>query len=355
MSNTKSIALINKYRGQIMGAAALWVVIYHTWYRQFSPETVPKILYYIELAIYKLGYFGVSIFFLLSGIGLSYAIGKYSLKEFWLRRFRRLAYPVLIAAAVRALMEGWSFPHYLFAVTGIGFFIEKSYFLWFISAISAAYLVFPLYWRFFSRSRSKLRFTVLFIAALYLGSILVPKADNAIASSLYKLISNSCAPPFVLGVFFGWAQQNGGLKLSRRAFNTAAFISAAVSVALGWLYKIHSIYIFGFFPELLAAFGFTALLAELFGLFDRAGGASRAVNKFFGFYGKLSLEVYCTHEFIVAPVLVPALWSVGIVGLAVNLIEIASFALAGWLLHIISDRALRLTDRLISSAASDRA
>ena len=51
MGNTKSIELINKYRGQIMGAAALWVVIYHTWYRQFSPETVPKILYYMELAI----------------------------------------------------------------------------------------------------------------------------------------------------------------------------------------------------------------------------------------------------------------------------------------------------------------
>ena len=65
--------------------------------------------------------------------------------------------------------------------------------------------------------------------------------------------------------------------------------------------------------------------------------------------------MYCTHEFIVAPVLVPALWSVGIVGLAVNLIEIAAFALAGWLLHIISDRALRLTDRQISSAASGRA
>ena len=51
MGNTKSIELINKYRGQIMGAAALWVVIYHTWYRQFTPETVPKILYYMELAI----------------------------------------------------------------------------------------------------------------------------------------------------------------------------------------------------------------------------------------------------------------------------------------------------------------
>ena len=355
MGNTKSIALINKYRGQIMGVAALWIVVYHTWYRIFTPETSPKLLYYIELAISKLGYFGVDIFFLLSGIGLSYAIGKYSLKEFWLRRFKRLAYPVLIAAAVQAIMYGWSFPEYLLCVSGIGYFIGKDYFQWFISAISAAYLVFPLYWRIFSRRRSKLRFTVLFIAALYLGSILARKTDNSIVYFLYRLLSSSCAPSFVLGVFFGWAQQNGGLRLSRRMFNTAASIAAAVSVALGWLYKLHSIDVFGFAPEFLAAFGFTALLAELFGLLDRAGSVARAVNKIFGFYGKLSLELYCTHEFIVAPVLVPALWSVGIVGLAVNLIEIAVFTLAGGLLHIISDRAVRLTDRLIVSAASSRA
>ena len=355
MNNTKSIELINKYRGQIMGISALWIVVYHTWYRMFAPETSPKLLYYMELAITKLGYFGVDIFFLLSGIGLSYSIVKHSTKQFLLRRFKRLAYPVLIAAAGQAIMEGWSFPEYLFRASGIGLFIGKNYFLWFISAITATYLLFPLYWRFFSRSRSKLRFTVLFIAAWYLGSVLL---DGVIPSKVALLLMPR-VQPFVLGVFFGWAQQNGGLRLSRLALNAAALLSAAAGTTLGWLWAFHGLPFLNFLPNdfvhcILAGFGFTVLLAELFGLLDRAGKATRVINKFFGFYGKLSLELYCTHEYI-APVLVHALWSVGIVGLAVNLIEIAVFTLAGGLLHIISDRAARLTDRLISSAASSRA
>ena len=352
MDNTKSIELINKYRGQIMGFSTLWIVAYHTWYRVFTPETSPKLLYYIELAAVKLGYFGVGIFFLLSGIGLSYAIGKYSTKEFYRRRFRRLAYPVLIAAAVLAIMEGWSFPEYLLRVSGIGYFIGKDYFLWFISAIAAIYLAFPLYWRVFLHSRSKLRFTVLLIVAMYLCSIPVRKMPDSIVDYLYRLFSSCCAPSFVLGVLLGWTQQNGGLKLSRCVFNIAAVLSAVAGTALGWLTKIHSMYVFGPLPDLFAAFGFAVLLAELFGLLDRVGKAMHAINKFFGFYGKLSLEVYCTHEFIIAPVLTRLLWSVGIFGLTLNMIELAAFTLAGWLLHIISDRALCLTDRLISSAAS---
>ena len=72
MNNTKSIELINKYRGQIMGISALWIIVFHTWYRLAVPETSPKLLYYAELAVTKLGYFGVDIFFLLSGICLLY-------------------------------------------------------------------------------------------------------------------------------------------------------------------------------------------------------------------------------------------------------------------------------------------
>ena len=357
MNNTESIALINKYRGQIMGFSALWVIVYHTWYRLAVPETSPKLLYYIELAISKMGYFGVDIFFLLSGIGLSYAIVRHGTKQYLLRRFRRLAYPVLIAAAVQAIMDGWSFPHYLLAVSGIGFFIKYRplhiCFLWVISAITATYLLFPIYWRFFSRSRSKPRFTALFIVAWYLCSIPMLKVFRPV---VFMAITR--VPTFVLGVLLGWQQQNGGLKLSRRTFNTAALLSAAVGIPLGWLAAIHNISFFrflpnGFIPGILVAFGLTTLLAELFGLLDRAGRATRAINKFFGFYGKMSLDLYCTHEYI-APILVQALWNAGIVGLAVNLIEIAVFTLAGWLLHIIADRATRLTDRLISSAKTAR-
>lgn len=350
MNNTKSIELINKYRGQIMGISALWIVVYHTWYRMFTPETSPKLLYYMELAITKLGYFGVDIFFLLSGIGLSYSIVKHSTKQFLLRRFRRLAYPVLIAAAVKAIMEGWSFPEYLFRASGIGFFIGKDFFLWFISAITATYLLFPLYWRFFSRSRSKLRFTALFIIAWYLGSVLL---DGVIPSKVALLLMPR-VQPFVLGVFFGWAQQNGGLKMSRRVFNIAAVLSAAAGTALGWLNTIHSVGFFrlqpnGFIPGILVAFGFTVLLAELSGLLDRAGRATRGVNGFFGFYGRISLEIYCVQEFL-GPIAADAARALGCGSLAVNLVQLAAVTLSAWLLHILTDRVLALTGSLRSRA-----
>lgn len=93
MDNTKSIALINKYRGQIMGFSAICIVFFHLWECQLSPSSPLRLLYWLEHCISGMGYFGVDIFFLLSGIGLSYAIGKYGLKEFWLRRFRRLVVP----------------------------------------------------------------------------------------------------------------------------------------------------------------------------------------------------------------------------------------------------------------------
>lgn len=350
MNNTKSIELINKYRGQIMGISALWIVVYHTWYRMFAPETSPKLLYYMELAVTKLGYFGVDIFFLLSGIGLSYSIVKHSTKQFLLRRFRRLAYPVLIAAAGQAIMEGWSFPEYLFRASGIGLFIGKEYFLWFISAITATYLLFPLYWRFFSRSRSKLRFTALFIIAWYLGSVLL---DGVIPSKVALLLMPR-VQPFVLGVFFGWAQQNGGLKMSRRVFNIAAVLSAAAGTALGWLNTIHSVGFFqlqpnGFIPGILVAFGFTVLLAELSGLLDRAGRATRGVNGFFGFFGRISLEIYCVQEFL-GPIAADAARALGCGSLAVNLVQLAAVTLSAWLLHILTDRVLALTGSLRSRA-----
>ena len=350
MNNTKSIELINKYRGQIMGISALWIVVYHTWYRMFAPETSPKLLYYMELAVTKLGYFGVDIFFLLSGIGLSYSIVKHSTKQFLLRRFRRLAYPVLIAAAVKAIMEGWSFPEYLFRASGIGLFIGKDFFLWFISAITATYLLFPLYWRFFSRSRSKLRFTALFIIAWYLGSVLL---DGVIPSKVALLLMPR-VQPFVLGVFFGWAQQNGGLKMNRRVFNIAAVLSAAAGTALGWLNTIHSVGFFrlrpnGFIPGILVAFGFTVLQAELSGLLDRAGRATRGVNGFFGFYGRISLEIYCVQEFL-GPIAADAARALGCGSLAVNLVQLAAVTLSAWLLHILTDRVLALTGSLRSRA-----
>lgn len=345
MDNTKSIALINKYRGQIMGFSAICIVFFHLWECQLSPSSPLRLLYWLEHCISGMGYFGVDIFFLLSGIGLSYAIGKYGLKEFWLRRFRRLVVPVLVVSLIQWAKEGWTVLYYLFGLSGIGFFIKRHYFLWFISAITATYLLFPLYWRFFSRSRAKPRFTALFAAVWYLCSI--PLAG--VLKPIVFLFINR-VPSFVLGVLLGWQQQNGGLKLSRRAVNTAAAVSAAAGLILGALCTFGETAFFqspynSTFPGVLIAFGFTVLLAELGGLLDRGGRAARGVNGFFGFYGRISLEIYCVQEFL-GPIAADAARGLGCGSMAVNLIQLAAVTLSAWLLHILTDRVLALTGRL---------
>ena len=96
---------------------------------------------------------------------------------------------------------------------------------------------------------------------------------------------------------------------------------------------------------MLIAFGFTVLLAELGGLLDRGGRAVRGINGFFGFYGRISLEIYCVQEFL-GPIAADAARALGCGSMAVNLIQLAAVTLSAWLLHILTDRVLALTGRL---------
>ena len=110
--------------------------------------------------------------------------------------------PVLVVSLIQWAKEGWTVLYYLFGLSGIGFFIKRHYFLWFISAITATYLLFPLYWRFFSRSRAKPRFTALFAAVWYLCSIPL----TGVLKPIVFLFINR-VPSFVLGVLLGWQQR----------------------------------------------------------------------------------------------------------------------------------------------------
>lgn len=61
------LALLSKYRTQLMGFAMLWIVLYH----------LPLIFYIPVISEIKwCGYTGVDIFFLLSGMGVYFSWSK---------------------------------------------------------------------------------------------------------------------------------------------------------------------------------------------------------------------------------------------------------------------------------------
>lgn len=85
--------LISKYRGAIMGFAALWILFFHEWVTLFVNNQVGV---NIEGYLKRIGFCGVDIFLLLSGIGLTFAIP------------RAMSSPSIIAASSAFCCRFWS-------------------------------------------------------------------------------------------------------------------------------------------------------------------------------------------------------------------------------------------------------
>ena len=86
--------LVSKYRNAIMGIAALWVLFFHAWIPVMPASTAGhfNLFGFIERYLKAIGYCGVDIFLLVSGLGLTFAIKKGSLLRFYYHFFVYLPY-----------------------------------------------------------------------------------------------------------------------------------------------------------------------------------------------------------------------------------------------------------------------
>lgn len=133
--------LISKYRGAIMGFAALWILFFHEWVTLFVNNQVGV---NIEGYLKRIGFCGVDIFLLLSGIGLTFAIRKGNVLTFYYRRIKRILLPFLVMAIIRCALEKWPIIEFWKNISGINFYTKSIYsFLWFVPAILTLYLFFP--------------------------------------------------------------------------------------------------------------------------------------------------------------------------------------------------------------------
>ena len=97
--NKNGLELLSKYRKVIMGFAALWILVFHEWQMLSTPGTTA---YEVEWYIKYIGFCGVDIFFVLSGIGMSYALKKERLLRFYYNRIKRVFVPFLVIASIIA-------------------------------------------------------------------------------------------------------------------------------------------------------------------------------------------------------------------------------------------------------------
>lgn len=136
--------LLSDHRNALMGFAALWIVIFHTWTPLFS--YVP-VLGAAERFVVRYGFYGVEIFLFLSGLGMVFSIEKHTVGGFYHNRFGKLLLPYAAVAVVRAVVERWTAKEAAMLLSGYAFIFKNAYsFLWYVQTIAVYYLLFPLYY-----------------------------------------------------------------------------------------------------------------------------------------------------------------------------------------------------------------
>ena len=286
------IGSVNKYRAQIMGFAAIWIFVFHVREQIAVFHNIPG-LTQIELYCSYTGFCGVDIFLFLSGWGLYYAVRRHSLCGFYKRRYRRLIAPFVFVRVFFAFYEKWDILRFVKGVT-CWTFLTKSVFepIWFIPAIAIFYLFYPLYDHVFNRFSKKYAFTAAAIAVWFVlavaGTFLTGRED------IYYYINR--IPVFITGVLFGWRAFNGKKDIGflEKIILSVMFISGIILMYFT-VFKRLRLFLptpSGGLPAFLIAIPMCFVLAAVFRLLDRF----TAIQKLYGFFGKISLEFYVFQE-----------------------------------------------------------
>ena len=336
--NNNGFKLVMQYRYFIMGIAAIWIHVYHVWIPPFD-EPTGKIMFFLQSTgefIRSLGYCGVELFVLLSGMGLTYAIKKGSLLHFYSRRFTRVLPPYLIAAIVRGLVKHWSFPEFLENVTGFSFFTKNIHtFCWFVPAIVMFYLAFPLYYKFFCKAKSKLIFTALSITIWFFLSILL---QDHMRFDLFEFTNR--IPVFLIGIYFGDISQSKKAKgfTIKHYLSLIALLAAGLFLAYMYDSKDFELIIPNgkyALPNILLAISIALLTAKLLEIIcRRTPRFGKLLNSVMNFWGKMSLEMYCVYVYYLVPGFMSSviiLHDLNLTRLPINLVIFAITTGLSWL------------------------
>ena len=337
-ATTNGFLLLSRYRGAIMGMAAIMIFVFHAWISTFPAKSTGVVLFFhdVEYFIRRVSYFGVDVFMLMSGMGLTYAIKKDKLSRFYYRRIRRIYLPYLAAVLTSTIINKWTFMTFLGHATGYTFYMEHANsYCWFVPAIITFYIFFPLYYKAFSKAKNKFVFTTIAVFAWLLLSILL---SGILRIDLYSFTNR--IPVFIIGIYFGELAQ----RKEQIVFKAWHYLLLLVTMALGlFLYYVYVFLKFEFLlpegklfiPNVLMSISLSLLVAKLLDILERrVSKLGKIVNKVLGFWGTMSLELYLVYVCLLVPFFgkfVMWLAKFNLTPLPVNLIVFILSSTVAWL------------------------
>lgn len=264
---------ILKYRRQLMGISAIFILICHT----IAYVDMPSIFKYI----FAFGNIGVDLFFLLSGIGIFYSLSsnKTNTYKWYLHRFKKLMIPYFIIITMfliiklsLGLFPNENFWFILRFISTIQFWISHQG-VWFIAALIPMYLLAPIFYKLISKNGIS---AFVLIGLLYVVDAIPLECFNdeyiakIVANIQFASIRVTC---FILGMWIAFRKD--------RTIPLWILCVMVIAGLLSMLITKHMVY--GYFFLCLP-------LIYAMCLFVKDGGI--LVNKICNFFGGITLESY---------------------------------------------------------------
>lgn len=277
---------IFKYRKNIMAAAIVMVLLYHT--KGAWPEiTLKKIAGYF--------YGGVDLFFFTSGIGCWFSCDRDGDAAAFLRRRCTRILPVYVPfalcwIAVEAMGDGIGFSAALANLFGVhGFLDIAPSFNWYVSGMWLSYLLAPFLAPLAGRCDNRTK-AVGVVLALLLFSC-------AFWGNTQLIIIVTRLPVFFVGMLFAAESERREALTKAELVLLLALIPAGAAILwespkffadLVWSHGL------AWYPMLLIAPGLCAAVAAVSAWLDRFP-AGQWINKLLGLLGGITFEIYLVH------------------------------------------------------------
>ena len=284
---------VSRYRGALMGAAILFIILFH----------VPLARSDMFFGLRRCGNIGVDMFLFLSGIGLWYAWVKNPfVGHFYKRRLLRIFPTWLVISSVYYLQRfNWQSGDYLDLLLDItvnwGFWLNDELTFWYVPAIMMLYLWAPWYMKLIQHDPLYRWLPVLMVCWCVIVQWVVPVHQAVSHIEIFW----SRVPIFFIGINCGeWVRGEQRVAPSGRWLVWITFLMTAAACI--WLeQERHGR--FPLFAERMVYIPLTVTLILL--LCDLCRSLPRWSLRVLVFLGGLSLEIYLIHNQFVMQYLIP--------------------------------------------------
>ncbi len=285
---------LSKYRSVLMGLAIIWVVWFHS---RIKIDFLPvQTFNYVLLFMKRIGYGGVDVFLLLSGMGIYNSLEKNDIAKYIKNRLLRIVPFWWLYLMIRVACGRFIFGEYMTKPEILGFASFTGYWLnmshqgnWYVYAIILFYLISPVFYSLIKTSEKKFLMTLMLMTVSLLISFSFFEND--------KLVIFSRVPVYIMGMYISSSLRDVEIKQKH-------WIGIVLVFLLGFGVRVYLYntleghlwhYGLGWYPFIFIAPSMSLIIAKVADILDKR---IHLLHTFLSVTGQSSLEILLISDYL---------------------------------------------------------